>query len=73
MDTNQLQIEEVNELLHAVEERVASLMLDLQKLDEFRDADAYHTLEEQIRALTDQQRMLSKRWRDLTTGYADNA
>jgi predicted nucleic acid-binding Zn-ribbon protein len=73
MGTNQLQFEEVNHLLHAVEERIASLMLDLQKLDESKDADAYHALEEQIRALTDQQRMLSKRWRELTAGYSDNA
>jgi hypothetical protein len=72
MNTNQLQIEEVNQLLHAVEERVGPLILDLQKLDAFKDADAYHALEEQIRALTDQQRMLNKRRRDLTAGYSDN-
>jgi prefoldin subunit 5 len=73
MDTNQLQIEEINQLLHAVEERVVSLMLDLETLDEFKNADAYHALQEQIRALTDQQRMLSKRWSELTAGYSDNA
>jgi hypothetical protein len=72
MDTIQLQIEEVNQLLHAVEARIASLMIDLEKLDEFKDADAYHTLEEQIRALTDQQRILGRRWRDLAAGYSDD-
>ena len=71
MDTNRLQIEEVNQLLHAVEERIGSLMIDLEKLDEFKDADAYQTLEEQIRALKHQQRILSKRWRELAAGYSD--
>jgi len=71
MDTNQLRIEEVNQLLNAVEERIGSLMIDLEKLDEFKDADAYQALEEQIRALNDQQRILSKRWRELAADYSD--
>jgi hypothetical protein len=44
MDTKQLQIEQVNQLIQAVEERIVALTLDLQKLDEFKDADAYHAL-----------------------------
>jgi predicted nucleic acid-binding Zn-ribbon protein len=73
MDTKQLQIEQVNQLIQAVEERIVALTLDLQKLDEFKDADAYHALGEQIRALTDQQRQLSKRWSELSAGSSDNS
>jgi predicted nuclease with TOPRIM domain len=71
MDINQLQIEEVDQLLHAVEKRVESLTLGLEKLDRTKDADACHALEEQLRALNDQQRFLSKRWRELAAGYSD--
>lgn len=70
MDDNQLQIEEVNELRHALEERIESLLLGLEKLDEFKNPDAYYALEAQIRALTDQQRLLNKRWTQLTAGYS---
>ena len=71
MGASQLQIEEINELIRAVDDRIESLMLDLEKLDEIKNADAYHALEVQIRALKDQQRMLSKRWRALTEGFLD--
>jgi len=47
-------------------------MLDLQKLDEFKDTAAYHALDEQIRALNDQLRLLTKRRSELTAGYSDN-
>ena len=66
-------IEEINELIRAVEERIEALVLDLDKVDEFKNADAYHALEVQIRALTDQQRMLSKRRSELTAGYLNNS
>ena len=71
MGASQLQIEEINKLLRAVDDRIESSMLDLEKLDEIKDADAYHALEVQIRALKDQQRMLSKRWSALTVGFLD--
>lgn len=72
MDNNQIQIEEVNHLLHAVEERIESLMLDLQQLDALKDAAAYQALDKQIRVLNEQQRILTKRWGELTAGYSDN-
>lgn len=72
VSNNQLQIEEVNQLLQAVEERIESSSLDLQKLDASKDAAACHALDEQIRALRDQQRVLSKRWSELTAGYSNN-
>lgn len=73
MGSNQLQIDEINQLLSAVEERIASLMFDLQQLDALKDATAYQALDKQIRDLNDQQRILSKRWSELTSGYSDNA
>jgi hypothetical protein len=73
VDSKELQIEEVNGLLHAVEERIGALMIDLEKLDEFKDADAYHALEEQIRALNEQQRILAEHWKDLTAGYSTHS
>jgi hypothetical protein len=63
-----LEINEVNELIHAVDARLESLMLDLEKLDEFIDADAHRALEAQIRSLEDQRRMLTLRWIELTKG-----
>ena len=71
MGASQLQIEEINELIRAVDDRIESLMLDLEKLDEIKNPDAYHALEAHIRALKDQQRMLSKRWSALTEGFLD--
>jgi nicotinate-nucleotide pyrophosphorylase len=41
MGANQLEINEVNELIRAVDERIEAVMLDLEKLDEFRNAEAY--------------------------------
>lgn len=73
MGSNQLQIDEINQLLYAVEERIASLMFDLQQLDSLKDATAYQALDKQIRDLNDQRRILSKRWSELTSGYSDNA
>ena len=73
MNSNQLQIDEVNQFLHAVEERIESLMLDLQMLDEFKNGHTYRALEAQIQALEDQRRILSQRWSALTQGYADNS
>jgi predicted nucleic acid-binding Zn-ribbon protein len=72
MTVNQLQIEEVNQLLREVEGRIESLMLERQRLDAVKDATVYHALGEQMRALNDQHRMLSKRWSELTAGYSDN-
>jgi predicted nucleic acid-binding Zn-ribbon protein len=69
MGANQPQIEEINELIRAVEERIETLLRDLERVDEFKDADAYHALEVQIRDLNDQQRMLSRRRRELMEGY----
>jgi predicted nucleic acid-binding Zn-ribbon protein len=69
MGADQQQILEIDELTRAVAERIESLVLDLAKLDEFTDADAYHALEAQIRALNDQQHMLNKRRSELTAGY----
>jgi prefoldin subunit 5 len=72
MGTNQLEINEVNELIRAVHERIESLVLDLAKLDEFRYAEAYRALETQIRDLRDQQQMLNKRWSELTAGFLES-
>ena len=72
MGANPLQIEEINELLRAIEERIDSLVLEREKLDAFKDADAYHELEVQIRDLKDQQRILNKRWSELTEGFSGN-
>ena len=63
-----LEINEVNELIHAVDARLESLMRDLEKLDEFMDADAHRALEAQIRSLEDQRRMLTLRWIELSKG-----
>jgi len=70
MGASQLQIEEINELIRAVDDRIESLMLDLEKL-KIKNPDAYHALEAHIRALKDQKRMLSKRWSALTEGFLD--
>jgi hypothetical protein len=67
--TNPLEIDEVNKLIHAVDERLDSLRLARDLLDEAKDAAACRELDAQIRDLKDQQRMLSKRWRDLTEGF----
>lgn len=40
-------------------------------LDEFKNADAYRSLESKIRDLKDQQRMLMKRREELTKGFSD--
>ncbi len=72
MGTDLRQIEEINILIHAVEDRIESLALDLEKLDEFSNADAYHALALQIRALQEQRQLLSKRWSALTKGYLDS-
>jgi predicted nucleic acid-binding Zn-ribbon protein len=71
MGTSQQQIQEIDELTRAVAERIESLVLDLEKLDEFKEADAYRALEVQIRALNDQQHVLSKRRSELTAGYSN--
>ena len=49
-----------------------ALVLDLEKVDEFKNADAYRALEVQIRDLNDQKRMLTKRRSELTAGYLNN-
>jgi septation ring formation regulator EzrA len=72
MSANQPQIEEINELIRAVEQRIGSLMHDLETLDESENADAYHAIEVQIRSLKDQQRILNKRWSELTEGFLDD-
>lgn len=72
MTAKQLQIEEINELLHAVEERIDSLLLEREKLDEFKDAKPYQEIEAQIRDLRDQQRLLNKRWSELTNGFSES-
>jgi hypothetical protein len=70
MDTNQLRVEEINELLRAVEESIQSLSLERDALDEFKDAAAYRAKDLEIQALKDQQRLLNKRWAELTAGFA---
>ena len=72
MTAKQLQIEEINELLHAVEERIDALLLEREKLDEFKDAKAYQEIDAQIRDLRDQQRLLNKRWSELTNGFSES-
>jgi predicted nucleic acid-binding Zn-ribbon protein len=64
-----LEIDEVNELIHAVDEHLDSLRRARDLLDEVKDAAACRDLDAQIRDLQDQQRMLSKRWRELTEGF----
>jgi hypothetical protein len=64
-----LEIDEINELIHAVDERLASMMLAREVLDEIKDAAACRELDAEIRNLQDQQRMLNKRWRELTEGF----
>jgi hypothetical protein len=73
MGPDRLEIEEINEIIRAVEERIESLELEREKLDAFKDVDAYRELEVQIRDLKDQQRMLNKRWSELTAGFSDNS
>jgi prefoldin subunit 5 len=73
MGANQLEINEVNELIRAVDERIESVMLDLEKLDEFRNAEACRTLEAQMRDLKNRQGMLNKRWSELTADFLDNS
>jgi hypothetical protein len=69
---NPLEIDEVNDLIHAVDEYLDSLRRARDLLDEVKDAAACRELDAQIRDLTDQQRMLSKRWRELTEGFQSN-
>ena len=68
-----LEIDEVNELIRAVEARLESVLLDLEKLDEFKDAHAHRALQAQIRSLEDQRRLLAKRWSELTKGFGFTA
>jgi hypothetical protein len=70
MESNQLRLEEINELPRAVEERIQSLSLERDALDEFKDADAYRVKDLELQALKDQQRLLNKRWAALTAGSA---
>jgi prefoldin subunit 5 len=72
MRTNQPEIDEVNELIRAVDQRIESLALELAELDEFKNAEAYRTLDAQVRDLKDQQRVLNKRWSELTAGCSEN-
>ena len=72
MGANPLEINEVNELIRAVDERIETLMLDLAKLDEFKNAETYRVLETQIRDLKDQRHMLNKRWSELTAGFSES-
>lgn len=69
MGSNPLEIDEVNDLIRAVDEHLDSLRLARDLLDEVKDAAACRELDAQIRDLRDQQRMLSKRWRELTEGF----
>ena len=69
MGSTPLEVDEVNALIHAVDERLDSLRLARDLLDEVKDPAACRELDAQIRDLKDQQRMLSKRWRDLTEGF----
>ena len=69
MGANPLEIDEVNDLIHAVDEHLDSLRRARDLLDEVKDAAACRELDAQIRDLSDQQRMLSKRWRELTEGF----
>jgi hypothetical protein len=64
-----LEIDEINELIHAVDERLDSVRLAREALDEVKDATACRELDAEIRNLQDQQRMLNKRWRELTQGF----
>jgi hypothetical protein len=64
-----LQIDEVNKLIHAVDERLDAMRRAREVLDEVRDAAACRELDVEIRDLMDQQRMLNKRWRELTAGF----
>jgi predicted nucleic acid-binding Zn-ribbon protein len=69
MEDANLEKDQVNALIETVETRLESLQVDLVKLDELKDADAYRKLEKQIAALKDQQRLLSRRWRELIEGF----
>ena len=64
------QLEEINELLCAVDEKLQSLSLELEGLDEFEDADAHRAKTLEIQALQDQRGLLHKRWSELTAGFA---
>ena len=68
MGAKPLEIDEINELIHAVDERLDSVRLAREALDEVKDAAACRELDAEIRNLQDQQRMLNKRWRELTQG-----
>jgi len=64
-----LEIDEINKLIHAVDERLDSIRLAREVLDEVKDATACRELDAEILDLKDQQRMLNKRWRELTEGF----
>jgi hypothetical protein len=66
---NPLEIDEINKLINAVDERLESLRAARDALDEISDAEAYREIETQIDDLKDQQHILSKRWRELTEGF----
>jgi hypothetical protein len=68
MGAKQLQIDEINELIQTIEERIEVLVLDLEKVDEFANPDAYRAIEAQIRALNDQQNVLTTQRNELTAG-----
>jgi hypothetical protein len=68
MGANQLQIDEINELIQAIEERIEVLVLHLEKVDEFANPDAYRAIASQIQALSDEQNILSQRRNELTAG-----
>jgi hypothetical protein len=68
---NPLEIDEINNLIHAVDERLESMRISREALDEVKDSDACRDIEAQIRDLKDQHWLLSKRWRELTQGFLD--
>jgi hypothetical protein len=72
MGAKPLEIDEVNKLINAVDERLDSRRLAREVLDEIKDALACRELDAEIRDLLDQQRMLNKRWRELTEGFLSN-
>ena len=51
MSTNKLELDEINAAIAELEQRIDDLQIRLEKLDEFKDGDAYYAIDVQIRAL----------------------
>jgi hypothetical protein len=65
MSTNKVERDEINAAIAELEQRIDDLQIRLEKLDEFKDGDAYYAIDVQIRALKEQRSELGSKWADL--------